>query len=62
MVSTIQKRVIRLPRNGVIIAQSIKQFDVKGNNKMWIIEIKSSNQEGKEYTEKTEIYLRNEDD
>ncbi|WP_186321529.1 PilW family protein [Bacillus sp. FJAT-22090] len=53
-----------ITRNGVVIASSIKRFQVTRDNIKWVIEIESTNQiSGKTgKVEKTEIYLRNEDD
>ena len=53
-----------ITRNGVVVAHFIQKFEVKeeGHNNKWIIEIKGSNQSGKEISETTEIYLRNEED
>lgn len=51
-----------ITRNGVLIARSIERFYVVEEDGKWIIEIKSSDRQGIEKTEKTEIYLRKGDD
>ena len=51
-----------ITRNGLVIAPSIEEFDVQEENGKWIIKIISSDQQGVEKTEITEIYLRNGDE
>lgn len=51
-----------ITRNGIVIARSIQQFHVTGNEVKWTIEIESSDQEEIEKNIKTEIYLRKGDD
>ncbi|MDI2588257.1 prepilin-type N-terminal cleavage/methylation domain-containing protein [Psychrobacillus sp. NEAU-3TGS] len=51
-----------ITRNGVVIASSIKRFQVTSENDKWFIEIESSNRAGVEKTEKTEVYLRKGDE